>query len=325
MSHNMIEVKGLTKIYSEHKVVDSIDFSIKNGKIYAIIGRNGAGKSTVLKILTTVLKPSSGEVILDGVDVVKEPLVARFKFGYVPQGGSVDEKLTGKENLYIQAKLYHMNAHSIKSKVDEVLHLTNLEKDSDRIVSEYSGGMKKRLEIACALINVPKILFLDEPTVALDVESRKEIWNYIKKLNKQLGMTVFLTTHYLDELEDVCDELIIMDDGKIVVSDTPMNLKRTMGEEIVEIVLSENFVNEYEVISQKLESENFIKGIKNIDKKVILALEDAGKFISEIYKIISDLGIEVHSISMKKVTLEDVYLSYVGRQFNYFDSDVRRR
>lgn len=325
MSHNMIEVKGLTKIYSEHKVVDSIDFSIKNGKIYAIIGRNGAGKSTVLKILTTVLKPSSGEVILDGVDVVKEPLVARFKFGYVPQGGSVDEKLTGKENLYIQAKLYHMNAHSIKSKVDEVLHLTNLEKDSDRIVSEYSGGMKKRLEIACALINVPKILFLDEPTVALDVESRKEIWNYIKKLNKQLGMTVFLTTHYLDELENVCDELIIMDDGKIVVSDTPMNLKRTMGEEIVEIVLSENFVNEYEVISQKLESENFIKGIKNIDKKVILALEDAGKFISEIYKIISDLGIEVHSISMKKVTLEDVYLSYVGRQFNYFDSDVRRR
>ncbi|VTS30015.1 ABC transporter ATP-binding protein [Streptococcus pseudoporcinus] len=325
MSHNMIEVKGLTKIYSEHKVVDSIDFSIKNGKIYAIVGRNGAGKSTVLKILTTVLKPSSGEVILDGVDVVKEPLVARFKFGYVPQGGSVDEKLTGKENLYIQAKLYHMDAHSIKSKVDEVLHLTNLEKDSDRIVSEYSGGMKKRLEIACALINVPKILFLDEPTVALDVESRKEIWNYIKKLNKQLGMTVFLTTHYLDELEDVCDELIIMDDGKIVVSDTPMNLKRTIGEEIIEIVLGENFVNEYEVISQKLESENFIKGIKNIDKKVILALEDAGKFISEIYKIISDLGIEVHSISMKKVTLEDVYLSYVGRQFNYFDSDVRRR
>jgi len=129
----------LTKIYSEHKVVDSIDFSIKNGKIYAIVGRNGAGKSTVLKILTTVLKPSSGEVILDGVDVVKEPLVARFKFGYVPQGGSVDEKLTGKENLYIQAKLYHMDAHSIKSKVDEVLHLTNLEKDSDRIVSEYSG------------------------------------------------------------------------------------------------------------------------------------------------------------------------------------------
>ena len=138
-------------------------------------------------------------------------------------------------------------------------------------------------------------------------------------------MTVFLTTHYLDELEDVCDELIIMDDGKIVVSDTPMNLKRTVGDEIIEIVLGEHFVNEYEVISQKLESENFIKGIKNIDKKVILALEDAGKFISEIYKIISDLGIEVHSISMKKVTLEDVYLSYVGRQFNYFDSDVRRR
>lgn len=323
MSHNMIEVKDLTKIYSKHKVIDSINFSIKNGKIYAMVGRNGAGKSTVLKILTTVLKPSSGEVILDGVDVVKEPLSARFKFGYVPQGGSIDEKLTGKENLYIQARLYHLNPRSIKSKVDEVLHLINLEKDSDRIVSEYSGGMKKRLEIGCTLINVPKILFLDEPTVALDVESRKEIWEYIKKLNKQYGMTVFLTTHYLDELEDVCDELIIIDDGKIVISDTPTNLKRTVGEEIIEIVLDENFINEYEIVSKKIESENFIKGINNIDGKIILALEDAGKFISEIHKIISDLGIEIHSISMKKVTLEDVYLSYVGRQFNYIDSDVR--
>lgn len=223
-----IKIKNLTKKFKNGKIaVKDVSFSVNKGEIFGFLGPNGAGKSTTLKILTTILKPTSGEVIIEGIDILKDALSARMQFGYVSQGLSIDERLTGEENLYLQARYYHLKGN-ISEQVKKALKLVNLTDDAERLVSSYSGGMKKRMDIACALMNTPKVLFLDEPTLGLDIQSRKEIWQYITILNKDYGTTIFLTTHYLEEADKICDTVAIIDEGKIKIIDTPKNLKKSI-------------------------------------------------------------------------------------------------
>ncbi|SVC50817.1 uncharacterized protein METZ01_LOCUS303671, partial [marine metagenome] len=200
-----IEVDLLTKKFGDFKAVDNISFKVEDGEIFGFLGPNGAGKSTTMMILTTLLKPTSGSVLVGGYDVMSDAKKVREKIGYVQQEISVDEFLTGRENLYLHARLNQIPNNLIKSRIDEVLELVELGEKQDDAALTYSGGMRKRLDIANGLLSRPAVLFLDEPTVGLDIQTRRKIWSYIRKIRKDFGMTIFISTHYMEEADNLCD------------------------------------------------------------------------------------------------------------------------
>jgi ABC-2 type transport system ATP-binding protein len=224
-----IETKSLSKSFGDVKAVDDISFYVESGEIFGFLGPNGAGKSTTMMILTTLLKPTSGHALVSGFDVRRNPKQVREKIGYVQQETTVDEYLTGRENLLLQARLNHIPKDQIDSRIDEVLELIELSDKQNEPVVTYSGGMRKRLDIAGGLLHRPKVLFLDEPTVGLDIQTRRKIWEYIKKIHEEFEMTIFLTTHYMEEADQLCDRIGIIDGGKIQIIDSPQNMKSAMG------------------------------------------------------------------------------------------------
>ena len=232
-----IETKSLTKSFGDVTAVDDISFSVEKGEIFGFLGPNGAGKSTTIMILTTLLKPTSGQALISGFDVMTNAKQVRENIGYVQQETTVDEYLTGRENLLLQAKLNHIPKNEINKRIDEVLDLIELSDKQNEAVVTYSGGMRKRLDIAGGLLHRPKVLFLDEPTVGLDIQTRRKIWQYIKKIHDEFEMTIFLTTHYMEEADQLCDRIGIIDDGKIQVIDSPENMKKAMGNEVISIIL----------------------------------------------------------------------------------------
>jgi len=223
---NMIEVKKLTKKFGKLVAVDNISFSVKSGEIFAFLGPNGAGKSTTIKVLTTLLHSTRGDAKVNGFDVISNKAEVRKSLGIVFQDTSLDTELTAYENMEFHAALYGISKSIRKKRIEELLGFVELWEKKDIIVKTFSGGMKRRLEIARGLIHHPKILFLDEPTLGLDAQTRNHLWEYIKKLNKDEGMTVFMTTHYLDEAEKVADKIAIIDYGKIVAQGTAAELKK---------------------------------------------------------------------------------------------------
>jgi len=223
---NIVEVKNLTKKFDKLVAVNNVSFSVKKGEIFAFLGPNGAGKSTTIKILTTLLHPTKGSAKVNGYDVLKQKDEVRHSFGIVFQDTSLDTELTAYENLDFHAALYNIPKNERKFRIEELLSFVGLSEKRNVIVKTFSGGMKRRLEIARGLIHHPKILFLDEPTLGLDAQTRNHLWEYIKKLNKEEGMTVFLTTHYLDEAEKIAEKIAIIDYGKIVAMGTVAQLKR---------------------------------------------------------------------------------------------------
>ena len=226
MKKAIIEAKELKKAFGKIKAVDGIDFAIMPGEIFAFLGPNGAGKSTTIKMLTTMLRPSSGKLTLNGHDVTKNQADVRKSFGIVFQDPSLDEELTAKENLELHAALYHVPKNEQPGRINELLKLVGLEERKDSLVRTFSGGMRRRLEIARGLMHHPKVLFLDEPTLGLDTQTRNLLWDYVKKLSKHEGMTIFFTTHYLDEAEDVAGRIAIIDHGKIVATGTSAQLAK---------------------------------------------------------------------------------------------------
>ncbi len=232
-----IETKSLTKSFGDLKAVDDISFNVENGEIFGFLGPNGAGKSTTMMILTTLLKPTSGQALVSGFDVQTQPKQVRQNIGYVQQETTVDEYLSGRENLLLQARLNHIPKDLINKRIDEILELIELSDKQDNAVVTYSGGMRKRLDIAGGLLHRPKVLFLDEPTVGLDIQTRRKIWEYIKKIHKEFDMTIFLSTHYMEEADQLCNRIGIIDDGKIQVIDSPQNLKNVMGKEVISLTI----------------------------------------------------------------------------------------
>ena len=232
-----IKVDSLSKNFEKFKAVDNISFQIEEGEIFGFLGPNGAGKSTTMMILTTLLKPTSGNASVQGFDVVTQAKKVRENIGYVQQEIGVDEYLTGRENLVFQSRISQMPKDQVEPRIDEVISLVELEEKQNEAAITYSGGMRKRLDIACGLIHRPKVLFLDEPTVGLDIQTRRKIWEYIRKIHKEFEMTLFVSTHYMEEADKLCDRVGIIDYGKIQVIDTPEIMKNAMGNDMISFSL----------------------------------------------------------------------------------------
>jgi len=309
MAGNIIEAKELTKVFNGYlTAVDHITFQVKEGEIFGFLGPNGAGKTTTINMLITVLKPTEGTATVCGHDIVKEASMIRRKIGVVPQEYTADEDLTGYENIILCADLYGIPREISKKRAEELLELVQLTKFKDKKVETYSGGMRRRLELACGLINRPKVLFLDEPTLGLDVQTRANIWEYIKLLKKEYGMTLFMTTHYLEEADALCDRIAIIDHGKILVTGSPNELKRKLGGDIITLQVNEN-----RDISGFIEKIENVREVRRIKDEYRIKVKDGELTAPLIIEALRKEGIKVTRLSLSKPSLNEVYLEYTGR------------
>ena len=308
-----IEVDSLTKEFGNFKAVDNISFKIEEGEIFGFLGPNGAGKSTTMMILTTLLKPTSGYALVGGHNVVSEAKKVRKKIGYVQQEISVDEFLTGRENLYLHARINQVPNNQISSRIDEVIELVELTEKQDKAALTYSGGMRKRLDIANGLLSRPSVLFLDEPTVGLDIQTRRKIWEYIRKIRQDFGMTIFISTHYMEEADNLCDRIGIIDVGKIQIIDKPKSMKSAIGNEIITFSLVDGKANQDALINQISKIE-FVKEVKNKQDLIKVLSTKSNEVIPKIFQESMNLGINISSLSLKQPTLDDVFISYTGHE-----------
>ena len=304
----IIEAKGLTRRFDGLVAVDHIDLDVEEGEIFGFLGPNGAGKTTTIKMLTTLLKPSEGEAKVCGYDVVKQPDLVRRSIGVVFQEPALDDQLTGRENLDFHARLYGLNKREREERIEEVLKLVGLADRADELVKNYSGGMRRRLEIARGFVHHPRILFLDEPTLGLDVQTRRAIWSYIMKLNKKEGITIFLTTHYLEEADKLSDRVAIIDRGKILAVDSPRKLKDMIGSDVITLRCSEP-----NRLKNILESISWVRSVKRHEEELSIYVEIGETKIPKIIKIAEENGIKISLITLREPTLEDVYLNFTGK------------
>ena len=306
-----IKVDSLTKKFGDFKAIDNISFNVEEGEIFGFLGPNGAGKSTTMMILTTLLKPSSGNVLVGGHDILSDAKKVREKIGYVQQEISVDEFLTGRENLYLHARINQIPSNLIKSRIDDVLELVELGEKKDQATLTYSGGMRKRLDIANGLLSRPSVLFLDEPTVGLDIQTRRKIWGYIKKIRNDFGMTIFISTHYMEEADKLCDRIGIIDHGKIQVIDTPKSMKSAIGNEIISFNLVNGKANQDALIEQ-INKIEFVKEVKNKQDLITVFSTKSNEVIPKIFQESINLEMRIRSLTLKQPTLDDVFISYTG-------------
>jgi len=309
MSEDAIKAEGLTKVFNGSLVaVDHIDFSVKHGEIFGFLGPNGAGKTTTINMLITVLKPSGGKASILGYDIAKQNNSVRYSIGVVPQEYTADEDLTGYENILLCADLYGISRKVSKKRAEDLLKLVELTAFKDKKVQTFSGGMRRRLELACGLINRPKVLFLDEPTLGLDVQTRAATWNYIRMLKKEFGMTLFMTTHYLEEADALCDRVAIIDHGKIIVVGTPDELKNSLGGDIISVAVKKDVD-----ITGLVEKIEHVKEVKKENGSYMIKSENGEVTAPLIIEALRKEGHVVTRLSLTKPTLNEVYLQYTGR------------
>ena len=311
---NMIEVKDLVLIYSNGtKAVDNISFNVKKGEFFGFLGPNGAGKSTTIKVLTTLLKKTSGSVHVSGYDLDKDSKEIRKLIGVQSQDTAVDGDLTGRENLMLQGHFQQLPSITLKDRVDELLKLVDLEKVADKRARNYSGGMKKRLDLATTLVHRPQLLFLDEPTTGLDPQSRSAIWEYLERMNKEEKTTIFLTTQYMEEADRLCRTLAIIDNGKIVASGSPAELKRQLGTDSIKITLKDCAKDKAKAIDL-LKSLTGVANITESGDCLTAFAKDANQLIADIVRALDSLEIRLSGISFSSPTLDDVYLKKTGKR-----------
>ena len=314
----MIKTDKLTKVYSSGtKALDNLSVHVEEGEIFGFLGPNGAGKSTAIKILTTLSRPTSGWARIGGYNVLTEPDKVRGSIGYVAQEAGVDYFLSGRENLVLQGRLYRMDRKAISRRVEELLELFELKDSADTLVSAYSGGMRRKLDIATALIHNPKILFLDEPTLGLDPHSRSSLWNYIRMLNKDLKVTLFLTTHYLDEADKLSNRIGILHKGGLKIVDTPEALKDSIKGDSVNLSLSSG---EKEKTISILKGNSIVKELLCEDGHVRVYVNNGSEAIPGLMKLLNQHGIEILSLTISRPSLDDVYLKYSGVSFKEGES-----
>ena len=306
-----IKVDLLSKRFQKFKALDNISFQIEEGEIFGFLGPNGAGKSTTMMILTTLLKPTSGSASVQGFDVVTQAKKVRENIGFVQQEIGVDEYLTGRENLIFQSRISQMPKEKVQSRIDEVISLVELEEKQNEAAITYSGGMRKRLDIACGLLHRPKVLFLDEPTVGLDIQTRRKIWEYIRKIHKEFDMTLFVSTHYMEEADKLCDRVGIIDYGKIQVIDTPEIMKNAMGSDMISFSLINGIAKQDELIN-RIKQIEFVNQVTRKQGEIIIKSSQCSEVIPKIFQTTSEMNIEIDSLSLNKPTLDDVFISYTG-------------
>ncbi len=298
--------RDIEKSYDGIKALNGVTFKVKKGEIFGLLGPNGAGKTTLTSILTTLIEPDSGYAEVAGFDV-KEKIEVRKRIGVVFQEPALDTRLTARENLEFHAMLYGMGRER-KRKIDEALRLVGLKDRENELVERFSGGMKRKLEMARAFVHDPEVLFLDEPTLGLDVQTRRKIWDYIGMLRER-GVTVFMTTHYIEEAENLCDRVAIMDRGKIVKVGRVEELKKELGEDTIYLELYSKFDLE------KLRSLDGVIDITVCGNTVQILARRSDTLIPELFSVLSELGVKVKSLSIKSPGLEDVFLKLTGRKF----------
>ncbi len=330
---DIIDVKGLVKTFGDIRAVDDISFGVRRGEIFGFLGPNGAGKSTAIKILTTLIRKDSGDVIIDDLDLQTQADEVRRIIGYASQEVGVDNDLTARENLYIQCRYYHITKERSKQKVEELLKTVNLVEAGDRKLSTFSGGMRKRLDLATALVSDPQILFLDEPTTGLDPKNRKELWDYILGLNHQ-GTTIFLTTQYMEEADQLADRLCIIDQGRIVEEGVPEDLKAKMGGDTITIGFREDGPT---ILAKAKEALARVPGIKDIrecqldnicESGLVLTIEDGSSIMPQVIRALDARMIEVQRLTLSSPTLDDVFLSLTGKTLKVnekADGEQKRR
>jgi ABC-2 type transport system ATP-binding protein len=298
-----VETEGLTKRYGDLLAVDSLNLSIEEGEIFGLLGPNGAGKTTTLSMLATLLKPTSGTGRVNGYDILSHPADVRRSIGIVFQDPSSDDVLTGRENLYLHALMFGVPKDERRKRIDYVLSLVDLQDRANDVVKKYSGGMRRRLELARGLLHNPRVLFLDEPTLGLDPQTREHIWAYIENLVKSEKVTVIITTHYMDEADRLCNRVAIIDHGQVSALDSPGALKSKVGGEIIKLrVRSPNI--------ERLKDLNYVLSIDQSGSTLRLTVKGAGVHLQEILGMVG----AVDSVEVHTATLNDVFLHYTGRE-----------
>ena len=301
-AEHAVAVDGLTKHYGELVAVAGVDFSVFTGEVFGFLGPNGAGKSTTINMLCTLVQPTSGSARVAGYDVVRQRDAVRRNIGLVFQDPTLDQYLTADQNLRMHAELYGVKRSALEERMSLVLDMVDLTDRRKSLVSTYSGGMKRRLEIARGLLHSPKVLFLDEPTVGLDPQTRSSIWRYIHDLRRREDVTIFLTTHYMDEAEN-CDRIAIMDRGHIVAIDTPESLKAAVGKDRVQISTDDNDAAIAALRERFGHTATVAEGL------VTFAVENGEQFVPRLF---AELGMPIRSVSVSRPTLDDVFMSHTG-------------
>jgi ABC-2 type transport system ATP-binding protein len=302
----LITIQNLVKRYENLTAVDGLHLDIHENEVFGLLGSNGAGKTTIIHMLATLLKPTSGTATVNGYDIIKDPAKVRASIGIVFQAPSSDDMLTGYENLKLHSLLYGIPRHLRETRIAGVLDLVGLTERKDDQVKKYSGGMRRRLEIARGLIHKPKVIFLDEPTLGLDPTSRESMWKYIQRLAKEEKITIILTTHYMEEADILCDRIGIIDKGKIIALDTPSKLKAMIGGDIIKLKAQQKDILNIEI----LERFTFVRKIEHTTDKglLILSVDDASRNLPIILK-----QIDAESVEVTSPTLNDVFLYFTGR------------
>jgi ABC-2 type transport system ATP-binding protein len=317
----LISINNLVKRYENLTALDSVNLEIYDNEVFGLLGPNGAGKTTLIHILATLVKPTSGTAHVNGYDIVKESSKVRSSIGIVFQAPSSDDMLTGYENLKLHSLLYAVPAHIREKRIKDVLELVGLTDRKDHQVKKYSGGMRRRLEIARGLLHKPKVIFLDEPTLGLDPSSREIMWKYIDKLVKDEKITLILTTHYMEEADFLCNRIGIIDKGKIIALDSPSGLKESLGGEIIEIELKNKGLGTKDIVETILKPYNFVHKVELNDKEgnLVIYVDDASSNLPIILKAIDNNSSGTHnnnnvkSVNFRSPTLNDVFLKFTGR------------
>jgi ABC-2 type transport system ATP-binding protein len=317
-----IVAEDLRKRYKDVQALDGVSFAVREGEVFGLLGPNGAGKSTAVRTLATLTQPDSGRALVAGEDVVRHPNRVRRSIGYVAQDSGVDWEATGRENLLLQGRIHAMAGAQLRKRVDELLELVGLSEAADRIAQRYSGGMKRRLDIAIGLVHRPRVLFLDEPTTGLDPEARAAMWVEVERLAEQESLTILLTTHYLEEADRLAERVAIVSRGKVVVEGTPTELKANLRGELVTVELTE--------VADVSDAGEVVRGVDGASevgfdgRQVRTRVPNGAQAIPAILSTLEARGVAVASVTTARPSLDDVYLHYTGRDFTSEDAEGKR-
>lgn len=311
---SMIRTRGLRRVFKTKRgnvtAVDGVDLVVRAGEIYGFLGPNGAGKTTTLRMLATLLPPSGGDATVAGCDLRREPDQVRRRIGWVGQTGGTDPRLSARQELIFQARLYGIPASAAAERAAQLLETVELEEAADRVTGSYSGGQKRRLDIALGLVHGPRLLFLDEPTTGLDPQSRARLWQEVRKL-RDGGVTVFLTTHYLEEADALCDRIAIIDHGRIVAEGTPADLKRQIGNDVISLRLA-SADGQVDAARELFLSQSFVREVDAEHSQLRLYVDEGERAVPLVLRLLDGAGIGLETIAMSRPSLDDVFLRQTG-------------
>ena len=308
MTEYAVSASALSREFGKVRAVDEIDLRIPRGEIYGFLGPNGAGKTTVVRMLTTLLLPTGGGATVAGYDVIKQPTDVRLRIGAALQEAALDAKQTGRELLELQARLYGLRGRDVRRRIDDLMGLVDIGDAMDRLIETYSGGMKRRLDLAAALIHNPEVLFLDEPTTGLDPISRVKVWDEVRRVNGELGVTMFLTTQYLEEADHLAERVGIINEGNIVAEDTPADLKHSIGSDVIIARIEGD-------PAEAARSCDGLRDVANVEihgDELTISVKDGPKAIGPVAIALDQCGVSVQELTLRTPTLDDVFLHYTG-------------